>query len=197
MAFSDLKADVESWVVRNDFPASVYTLATEEINRSLRVRQMLSDYSATTTAESISLPSDWIEFEGVYAVSNGSRYPLTATTEFLSAAGHRASGSPLEYTVKDGAIHFNPIPDGTYTLGGQYYAKLADFALDEDTNDVLTNFYSIYLSGCLAFAFGWAQDAENEAKWTQLFISRVEMANKVDLRARFSGPLKPRPQASA
>lgn len=195
--FETLKADVESWTVRTDLPSNIYVLATEEINRRLRVRQMLKDYSATPSSETLALPSDFLEFEGVYVSTGGTRIPLTVTSEATIAAGHRSSGTPLEYAITGDNLILNPIPDGTYTLGGRYYAKLSDLSEDSDTNDILADFYALYLSAALSYAFGWVRDQEAEARWQGHFAEAISTANNEAQRAKYAGPIRMRPRASA
>lgn len=194
--FASLKADIQSWSIRDDYPVSIYVLATAEINRLLRVREMVSDFSATTSGETATLPSDFIEFTSIY-IDADPRVVLINADEFQQSAAYRSSGQPATYSVRDGAIRLNPVPDGSYSLAGQYYANLADFSADDDTNSVLTKFPEIYLAANLMFVFSWLQDSENEAKWAGHFTSFIESANRADINARFSGPLRMRARASA
>lgn len=194
--YSDLKADVESWAARSDFPATVYGLATTRINRLLRVREMLSDFSATTSAETVTLPTDLLEFQWLY-LDKDPRLVLHATDSWASTAGYRASGTPASYFVLNDVLHLNPVPDGSYDLVGKYYAALADFSLDADTNEVLTDYPEVYLAACLATVFKWTRDEAEEAKWNAIFLAAVNDANAHDVRARFSGPIMMRPRASA
>ena len=194
--FASLKADIQSWSLRSDYPESIYKLATALINRSLLVREMLSDFSATTSGESVTLPSDFIEFDHVY-IDADPRVVLMAADQWQQSAFHRSSGQPATYSIKDGVILLNPVPDGSYSLAGRYYAELADFSADSDTNDVLTKFPEIYLFANLMFVYAWLQDAEREVAATNNFMAVVDAANKKDVKARFTGPVRQRARASA
>lgn len=192
MAFSDLKADVETWTLRTDLPSNIYDLVTEEINEKLRVRQMLSDYSATATAESVTLPTDWLQFDALYVETGGTRIPIFPVSEFSSAVGYRSSGAPLEYVTKNNTLSLNPVPDGSYTLGGEYYARLANLSGDADTNDVLDDFEGIYFAGAMHFAYNFTRNTEEEAKWGQRFYSRIDTANGANEGAKYGGAIRMR-----
>lgn len=194
--FEELKTGVEEWAVRSDFPTTVYGLATADINRGLRVREMLTTYSATTSTETLALPSDFLEFDHVY-VDQDPRVPLNNSGGYDQGAAYRPSGIPSSYYVTGDNLHFNPSPDASYTLGGEYFASLAVFSANSDTNDVLTKYPEIYLYAAMKHVHAWAKDTEGEGEYLGKFARAVEDANKADIAARFSGQLKMRPRAYA
>ena len=176
-------------------PRASYSLATAAINRVLRVREMLADFTATAAA-SVALPANFVEFDNLYVDQEPRQY-LNAISSASLNMQHCASGIPTGYAVKKGVLHLNPEPDSTYSLAGQYYASLAVFSADADTNDVLAKYPEIYLAACLWYAFGWAQDMENEAKWEAKFLGFVEAANHADTRSKATGPLVSQPTSYA
>ena len=114
--FASLKEDVQDWCVRSDYPESIYRLATAQINRALVVREMLSDFSASTSGESVALPDDFIQFEHVY-IDASPRVVLMAADQWQQSAYHRSSGQPATYSIKDATMVLNPVPDGALLAG--------------------------------------------------------------------------------
>lgn len=194
--YASLKTDVESWMARDDFPTTIYGLATRQINKLLRVREMVTAYSATVSSEAVALPSAFIEWDYLY-VDRNPRVVLSASDGYSQDLGYDNSGIPTQYRISGSNMYLNPTPDAAYDLAGTYYAKLTEFSADADTNDVLTTYPEVYLAACLMVAHAWDQDAEQEMKWAARFQGAVTEANDEDLMSRFSGQLKMRPRAYA
>lgn len=191
-----LRTAVESWSLRTDFPSDVYGLATAEINRRLRVREMLSDLSGTITAETLALPSDFLAVDHAY-LDRDPRVVLTAADEASKDSRYRSSGTPVVYTVTQSNFLFMPIPDGSYTFAGRYYAKLADFSGDSDTNSVITKYPELYLYGSLIQVFSWTVDQEQESGARARFESYLAAANDADIKSQYGGPVSMTPRAVA
>lgn len=194
--YASLKTDVESWAARSDFPETVYKLATTFINRKLRVREMISGFSSTTSTETDALPSDFLEFNLLY-IDRDPRVVLSAADGFSQTLGYRASGTPTSYWIDNGYLYLNPAPDGSYDLVGRYYARLDDFSADADTNTILTTYPDIYLSASLSYVYLWDRDDTEAARWTAVAQGLIEDANAADVKTRFAGPVKMRPRAYA
>ncbi len=194
--FATLREDIQSWSLRSDYPDSIYKLATAQINRSLVVREMLADFSATTSGETVALPSGFIEFDHLY-IDADPRVVLMAADQWQQSAHHRNSGQPATYSIKDSVMVLNPVPDGSYSLAGRYYSELTDFSADADTNAVLVKYPEIYLFANLMFVYAWLEDAEREMKATNNFLAVVDTANKKDIKVRYAGPVRQRARASA
>jgi len=200
MAFVDLRADVESWAIRSDFPTSIYNLATARINRSLRVQQMLEQYSEIAARE-ITLPTNFLAFDQLKGTTSGYDFPIDPVTPYTMASGDNPSGVPEGYSIANGltgrVMRLNPAPSGPYPLSGMYFAKLANLVNDADTNLVLEDFPDIYLSACLAYAFGWMQDTEQMTIHSQNMATQIDLANQEYSQNRYSAPLQSVPVNSA
>lgn len=194
--FASLKTDVESWMARSDFPTSIYGLATRLINQKLRVREMVSSYSASTSSATVALPSGFIAWDYLY-VDRNPRVVLSASDGYAQDLGWDNSGIPTQYRISGSNMYLNPAPDSAYDLAGTYYAKLSEFSADADTNDVLTTYPEVYLAACLSVAFAWDQDSEKELQWAARLQGAISDANTEDVMARYSGQLKMRPRAYA
>jgi len=188
--FADLKTNVRNAFNDREPPAFVYTLVTAELNTRLRVLQMETEVDLAVSGESTALPADFLEVRHVY-LDQVPRVELDLISEFSKSSTYRSSGEPRAYTIINGFILLNPVPDGSYTVTMRYIAKLADLSADADTNAVLTTFPSLYLYGALHQAAMWEGDGEAAAKYEQTFEMSLDKINKREQRARFSGgPLK-------
>lgn len=186
--YGELQTAVQSFFIRSDFPDTVYSLATAELNRRLRLREMESTSTLSVSSESASLPSDYLMMRHVY-IDSDPRFELDAVSEFAKNASYRSSGRPATYTIAGDTILFNPVPDGTYSVDIRYIAKLDDFSSDSDTNDVLATFPEIYLYACLKHAAVWAQDTELATGYGGLLDTAIERAHQANQAARYGGPL--------
>jgi len=191
--FTDLQANVRSaFNDRADIPAFVYTLTTAELNSRLRVLQMESTSSFAVTGESTALPADFIDARALY-LDKDPRVRLDLASEFSQSTDYRSSGEPRTYTIVNGFILLNPVPDGTYTVLLRYIAKLADFSAGTDTNTVLTTFPALYFYAALKHAAAWEGDAEAEAGYEAMLEREIIRVEQRERNARFSaGPLRAR-----
>lgn len=195
--YGELKSAVQSWHARGDTePASIYGLVTAELNNRLRLRVMETETTLSATAEDVALPSDFLSVVHVY-IDQDRRVPLAGVTEFAKNEIYRSSGEPREYTIINGYLSLNPIPDGTYSLNLRYIAKLDDFSADSDTNTVLTTYPQIYLYGALQHVALWSQDIEAANFWGAKFEAEMAKVIKQDRSAKMGpGPLWMRAQAT-
>lgn len=192
MNYGTLQSNVESAMGRTDLPSYIYTLATATINNEFRLLEMQSETTLSATAESVTLPADFLEVESVYIDSGGSRTALMPATEQSQATGHDSSGRPAYYAIHDGELTLMPVPDGTYTITLRYYARLADFSADSDENDVLTNHPSLYLYLALGHAAIWAKDDQAALTYAQVYQGEGVRIKKADTKRRLGPTLRPR-----
>lgn len=194
--YSQLRSYVETARGRNDIPAYVYVLASEEINRELRITEMESETTLSATGESVTLPTDFLEAKSLY-IDATPRLILTPTTEATQMIRHDDSGRPAFYSLHNGELVLMPIPDGTYSLKLRYYARLDDLSDDTDTNDVLGNHLDIYLYAVLKHVAMWERKVEDAAAYGQMFMNAVGTAEQNDTKRRFGGgPIFRRPTIS-
>lgn len=193
MTFASLKTDVENAIARGDVPAFVYALVTADINRDMRLMEMLSETTLTVAAETVSLPADFLEVEAAW-LDASPRRPLRPAKEMATATRHDASGEPFWYAVTGSEIRFMPVPSGSYDVYLRYYARLSDLSADGDTNDVLVNYPSLYHYGSCAHAAVWAQDDALMQTYATAYGRAVEAVKTADRKRRLGGgPLMTRP----
>lgn len=189
--FADLKSNVRSvFNDRADIPSFVYELMTSELNTRLRLMAMETSTSLAVSGESTALPADFLEARHVY-LDQVPRKELELASEFAKTSMYRSSGEPRTYTIVNGFMLLNPVPDGAYTVLLRYIAALDDFADDSGTNVILTTYPALYLYGALKHAAAWEGDAEAAAGYETMLEREIDRVNKREMRSRFSGgPLR-------
>lgn len=194
--FLQLKADVDE-VAKRTVPAICYTLLEDELKSRLRLLPMEVTTTLTVAAESVSLPSDFLEPRHAYVDMNPRR-PVEIKSEFTANSRKDISGIPDEAVVVDGALLFNAIPDGSYSVVLRYLGDLGSLSGDADTNDVMDAHYGVYLYGALKHFCAITRDDESMARWMGLFEQAISAAEKADKRKRWGGsPLRMQAKAVA
>src|SRR5215475_12982627 len=96
-SYSDLLSATASWLNRSDVddqvPAFV-TLAESQFNREMRVRDMMVRADATSDAENVQLPDDWLEHYSLQLAPGGGGLFL----EYLSERASNQLKSSLQGT---------------------------------------------------------------------------------------------------
>ncbi len=189
MDFATLKSRLYSLIGR--YPADIcYELVTADINARLRVREMEATDTLTEAAR-VALPSDFLQMISVYRDVDP-RTPLSPTDTTGINRAHVTSGTPKTYAIVDGAILLNPEPDGSENLIIRYYARQADLSADGDTNDILTNYPSVYVYGVLAHHAALIRDEKAMAIHGAAYGQHMKLAQSSDAKARYSGaPIVP------
>ena len=185
MNYGELKANILSVLGRA--PAGfAYDLVTADVNQKLRLLCMEATTSLTEAA-SVTLPTDFLEVIDVYRDTDPRRYLTPVPASDISRM-NVTSGTPCNYAIVDGAMLLNPAPDGSETLQLRYTAKATALVSDADTNDVLTNFPSVYVYGALTHHATLIRDQANAGAWFQAYQTAMQQAQGDTNRARSSGP---------
>jgi len=190
--FDNLKLEIISYSHREDIDQEVDTfieLAEQEMfanpDEILRVRGQETRLETTTSGQFLDLPADYQSMRSIKLVTGGGDVNVTyrAPSQLKLQPG---TGQPQFFTVTD-RIEFERVPDTDYDIVLQYFAIPAPLTTDNQTNEILDTFASIYLFGALKQVFLWAVDTEEAAKYHDLFISGIRGANKKDKQGRY-GP---------
>lgn len=177
--YSELQTAVADWLNRSDLTAVVpnfISLAEVQMERVLRVRQMVKRATADLDSQFSTVPADFLA---------PWRYKLTSTTpvttlEFVTAdaiddldAENSAPGRPRHFSIIGNQIRVNPIPDATYTGELTYYAQLDKLSGTTTTNWLLTSAPDVYLYGSLLQAAPYLKDEAMAQTWQALYSAGV------------------------
>lgn len=142
-----------------------YPLSIADINRKLRVREMLAERTGTNV-----LPDDFLEVD-VVAVNDCPYRPV-------SSYGQHAYNT---YSVKNAELILNPTADEEIFL--RYYVRLYPLVAEE-TNSTLAAYPEVFLYGLLWHHSRLARDESGGAAWGAAFTSSWQDANRSDAMSR-------------
>jgi len=192
--YSELQATVANYLNRDDLTTLIptfITLTENRLNRELRVRANMVRAITTTTAGQAfyDFPSDMIELRNITYDNNSQshalRYlsPESVTREY----GTVVSGQPRAYTNLGNDLKLVPSPDAAYSISVNYYSQLRSLSDNVTTNDVLTQYPSLYLFGaCLEGAI-YLNDTEQTNRFGSVFQKALDDVQRAEEVARYSG----------
>ena len=198
--YTELKASIANWLNRSDLTTEIsddfIKLVEADYNSKLRVRKMIeskTDYSIN--AETVALPTGFLQVRDFYIVEGSSKYSLTymTPTQMDQTKAGSTSGRPLRYTILGDNFRFAPTPDTTYTATINYYKAFTPLSSSDPTNYILTTHPGIYLYGSLYHAanfLGGIEPAKLQ-NWLQLYTTYMERVERNDREDAWSGsPLR-------
>lgn len=197
--YSDLKSAVATWLSRADLTTQIpdfITLCHNKLMRELRVREMETiDSAFSINAETVDVPTRWLETRKIYVTSSSPRYDLqyVSPDKIVEWNPSASSGPPKFFTVVGGKFQFVPIPDATYTGTHIYYQSLAQMSASSDTNWILTSHPDLYLYGSLVEASGLIQDDPRLPMWGQLYDRGIAELTRQSQRAKSGPAMQTRP----
>lgn len=195
--YANLKEAVQDWSHRTDVKSRMddfILIAEQEMynNRfeALEVRSQEVKTSTDTIVGSkyIALPDGYESMRSILIddkSTDAEQYELTYKTPELLRR-HSTNGRPCEFTITN-QIEFDRPADAIYNIEIQHLAKVPALTAANPTNDILTNYPSIYLSGCLWALYSWAKDPQSAEISYQKFISAIRGANDAARNGKY-GP---------
>ena len=182
--YSELLSTVANYLNRDDLTTLIptfITLTENRLNRELRVRANMVRAITTTTAGQAfyDFPSDLIELRNITYDNNSQSHALRyLSPESVSREyGTVVSGQPRAYTNLGNDLKLVPSPDAAYSISINYYSQLRSLSDSVTTNDVLTQYPSLYLFGaCLEGAI-YLNDTEQTNRFGSVFQKALTMCN--------------------
>lgn len=193
--YTELKSAIESWAAREGDAtvtgraADFVKLGESRLNRilPLRVMQVNTTLTGTTSSRTLALPSDFVEPIALFLTTFGVQTelrPFVAGTAPLSLV----NGTPSAWCIQETGIDLNCPCDQAHTFGFRYRKS---FALSDasPTTWLLTNHPDVYLSACMVEYFLFAQKEDRAAVWQQRLNSESEEIAWKDARSLALAPL--------
>lgn len=188
--YTNLKTSIASWLLRpgdSDVAANAddfIDLCEEELFKRLRIKAMeYRDSALTLSDEYTALPTGFIEFKKI--TNNAAPYTdlsLVDSSFLADHFGNDHSSNDLYYAIQGNKIR---VSTGVTSVDAIYFKKFDALSGSVATNDVLTNFPSLYLWGCLKYAALFFKD--DPAQWEAKFEQSLSSANTSENRSRYSG----------
>jgi hypothetical protein len=193
--YASLQTAVLSWLHREDdadvaaLVPNFIQLGESRIYREMRVRQMETSLSGTTSSGVLAVPSGYVEMK--FAYINGS--PMQKLTRkdaewiYLNYPTRSADGTPKFFAREAGNFIFGPYPDSDYTVKGIYYKKLDALSDSNTSNWLTTEAQDLILFASLCEAAPWMQNDERIAVWEKKYAMRRDQFKLNDEQEEFSG----------
>ena len=193
--YTELKASLANWLNRSDLTTEIaddfIKLAEADFNSKLRVRAMIAQVSITVNAETVALPTDFLQARDFYTLSGQTKTPLVYTTpaSMDTTTGTSTTGKPTSFTILGDTFRFSPKPDSTYTAYINYYKAFDELSDTNTTNYILTTHPAIYLYGSLFHAanFLGGINPQQVQTWQQMFATAMERLELNDREDQVSG----------
>ena len=199
--YTTLKASIANWLNRSDLTAEIQDdfikLTEADLNSKLRVRSMIAQVNITVNAETVDLPTDFLQIRNFYILSGQTKTPLVYTTpsSMDTTSGTSTTGKPTTFTILGDTLRFSPKPDTTYTAVMNYFKKFPALSSTVSTNFILQNHPAIYLYGSLFHAanFLGGINPQQIQTWQQMFATALERLELNDREDEYNGsPLQVR-----
>jgi len=203
--YTELKASLANWLNRSDLTTEIgddfIKLAEADFNSKLRVRSMIDQVSITVNAETVAIPTDFLQIRDFYILAGQTKTPLVYSTPATmdATSGTSTTGRPSTFTILGDTIRFSPKPDASYTAKMNYFKKFPALSSSVATNYILGSHPAIYLYGSLFHAanFLGGINPQQVQIWQQMFGTAMERLELNDREDEYNGsPLQVRTTTS-
>ena len=193
---SELHTAVANWLNRSDLTARIpefISLAEASFNRNLRTRQMLTRSTTTTSAQYVSIPTDFLEMLNIEITSTTPPkrliYITTDRSDDHRESINNSSGIPIYWTIEGASLQLLPTPSQTITLQLNYYKEIPALSglADSANNWLLSAHPDIYLYGTLMQASPYLMDQQSAQMWDGLLARGMQELQLSDDKSRFAG----------
>ncbi len=189
---ADLTTSIASWLGRpgdtqiTDNAGDFVTLAEAYINRALRVRQMETVSTFTTTDGSTNLPDDYLAWKRLTWI--GDSYVTVDYQNpnvFNKLMPLVEAGVPSFFTIEGSNIIIRDTDDDT-SFELLYFAKVPALVDDTDSNWLLLAYPDLYLAASMVEANAFLMNPDAAGQWAQKRDAIIEQA--MSLSERTKGP---------
>ena len=180
MNYAELKTNIANYLNRSDLTSEIdiFIDNTEaELNRNLRVADMVKRATATAENQYLSLSTDWLEAINIEITSNNFRPLMQMSIESLDVyrrSINNKTGQPIYYAIVDNTLELAPSPDASYTLQLTYYGKIDALSDTNTSNFVLSTHPDVYLYGSLKHASVFLMEDERAPLFNAQFEKSLD-----------------------
>lgn len=192
--YATLKSDVASFLHKSNLTDVIPTfvrLAEARIRTDIRVPAMQSMTDVTVSAQSVSLPANFLDPIRLYLdVPYQRELAYRPPNVFYTSQENERAGNPTIYTIEGQSLKFAPTPTDSPTAKLLYWAAWDVLSADSDTNWLMTNHYPVYLYAALAEGSAFLEDDQQAGKWGNLYSTSVQSVNRRSKWSMAAAPLK-------
>jgi hypothetical protein len=187
--YATLQTAIAEYLNRQDLTDQIpmfIQFVESDMSSRLRCREMIKRSTATSSAEYVGLPVDWLE--GINLKIVGGKSPLRYVT--LDEADRLKKANTYTnvgaYSLMDGAIELIPDPADNVEIEMVYYGKIPALATSS-TNWLLAKSPDVYLYGALTHAAPFLLDDQRIPVVASIYLQRIEALNVESERSLHSG----------
>jgi hypothetical protein len=169
--WAELKTNLADWLDRTDLTVQIAEFigyAERRFNRVLRVPEMEESVTSSTSAATITLPSDFLAIKSLYidGTSELNLLRQVSLDELRSRYNAEETGTPEYFAMQSGGeLVFAPAPDASVTYIMNYYQKLPQLGASQASNWLLAAHPDLYIAASLVEAMVFLRDSEGLALW--------------------------------
>tara|TARA_A100001037_G_scaffold139696_1_gene126597 strand:- start:33 stop:704 length:672 start_codon:yes stop_codon:yes gene_type:complete len=193
-SYSALKTSVANWLNRSDLTTEIedfVVLAEKDFNSKLRIRKMIAQTSVTINAETVALPTGFLQIRDFFITQGGTKHSLTyiTPTQMDQIKGSSTTAMPEVYTILGDNFRFAPIPSSSFSGTLNFYKEFDPLSDSNTSNFILTSHPAIYLYGSLYHAANFLGGVEPRLiqQWQQMYATALERLERNDREDQFSG----------
>ncbi len=201
-SYASLKTSISGWLEDADLEHYIddfIDAAEDRFYAELRVRELLVHNTSFTIADGDryeALPSDFNDVKYLRiqrpssALGDGRFFPplKELTIDQMTERSMNLENRPQAFCVHT-QFEFDYEADQDYTGELFYYKKFTRLSDANETNEVLTNFPSLYLWASLAASAMYLQHDERVPVWEAAYLSLKDKLNEKHVQNQFAGPL--------
>tara|TARA_B100000900_G_scaffold387960_1_gene379623 strand:- start:179 stop:715 length:537 start_codon:yes stop_codon:yes gene_type:complete len=152
---------------------------------------MIAQTSITIDAETVALPTGFLQIRDFFITEGGTKHSLTFMTpsQMDQIKGSSTSGMPEVYTILGDNFRFAPVPSSSYSGTLNFYKEFDPLSDSNTSNFILTSHPAIYLYGSLYHAANFLGGVEPRLiqQWQQMYATALERLERNDREDQFSG----------
>ena len=195
--YTGLKDSIASWLARvadtqiTGNAADFITLAEAYLNRNIRVRQMETVQTLTTSSGTANLSDDYLAWKRMTYI--GDPYKSIAYMHpnvFNAFQPTVAEGDPVNFTIEGSNIYIRPYNDSA-SFEFLYYAKIPALSDDNTSNWLLEAHPDLYLAASLAEANAYLINPEHATLWRQKADDIIGQMNVLHMQTSAPSAMQP------
>lgn len=181
-SYTTLLSEVASWLARSDLTAAIPGFVQNFEERFFRQPKNFGPWMHTALSipfsSTAAVPSDYLALKIAYLNGQSERPLVPSSLEQVLMSYPRTSSGKPRWIARDGtSFVFGPLPDGTYTLNGTYFAKptaLRSYASDAAAHWLIVNAPDLLLYGSLAEAQSYLMNDKRVPLWKELGLEALQ-----------------------
>jgi hypothetical protein len=188
--YSSLQSAVADYLNRQDLTSQIpmfIQFCEADLNTRLRCREQIVRAEATSNAEFVQLPSDWVEAINVQIVDGQSPLRYVTLDEADIVKKERRFDFVHFYSLMNGAIELVPAPTDDVDIEMVYYRNIPALTNNNTTNWLLTRAPDVYLYGALTHAAPFLLDDQRISVFGSIYAGRVQALNDEAQKSLHSG----------